>query len=76
MKTEAIKRGERVDTEYEYSEDEERVAMTCTNFDANTTMGLERDPNADLEAEFGYTHGNSQDPDGTNAIGFMKKYTT
>lgn len=53
MKAEAIKRGVRVDSEYEVDEDDERVAMTCTNFDASTTMGLERDPNADLELEFG-----------------------
>jgi hypothetical protein len=52
MKNEAIRRGLHVDSEYEVDEEDERVAMTCTNFDANTTMGLERDPDADLEIEF------------------------
>ena len=73
MKSEAIKRGKRVDSEYEVDEEDERVAMTVTGYDGNTTMGgLERDPNATLEMDFS----NAQDPDGDNAIGFMKKYTT
>jgi hypothetical protein len=73
MKNEAIKRGLRVESEYEVDEDDERVAMTCTNFDAQTTMGL-GDQNADLE-EFGNQYQNTQDPDNDHAIGFMKKYT-
>jgi hypothetical protein len=52
MKSEAIKRGVHVDSEYEVDEDDERVAMTITNFDANTTMGLERDPGANMELDF------------------------
>lgn len=55
MKTEAIRRGVHVDSDYEVDEEDERVAMTNTNFDANTTMGLERDPNAELELDFGNT---------------------
>jgi len=73
MKSEAIKRGQHVDSDFEVDDDEERVAMTVTGYDGNTTIGgLERDPNATMELEFS----NTQDPDGDNAIGFMKKYTT
>ena len=55
MKSEAIKRGQRVDSEYEVDEDDERVAMTVTGYgDGNTTMGaFDRDPNATMELEFG-----------------------
>lgn len=53
MKSEAIKRGQRVDSEYEVDDEDERVAMTVTGYDGNTTMGLERDPNATMEIEFG-----------------------
>jgi hypothetical protein len=52
MKNEAIRRGVDVDSEYEVDDEDERVAMTNTNFDASTTMGLERDPNANMELDF------------------------
>ena len=53
MKSEAIKRGEHVDSEFEVDDDDERVAMTVTGYDGNTTVGaLERDPNATMELEF------------------------
>jgi hypothetical protein len=43
MKAEAIKRGEHVDSEFEVDDEEERVAMTVTNFDGQTIMGYDRD---------------------------------
>jgi hypothetical protein len=52
MKSEAIRRGVHIDSEYEVDEEDERVAMTVTNFDANTTMGLERDHGANMELDF------------------------
>ena len=39
MKVEAIRRGVHVDSEFEVDEEDERVAMTVTNFDANTNLG-------------------------------------
>jgi hypothetical protein len=39
MKAEAIKRGMRVDSEWEVDEEEERVAMTATIADGNSVAG-------------------------------------
>jgi hypothetical protein len=52
MKSEAIQRGDHVDSDYEIDDEDEGAALTNTNFDASTTMGLERDPTANMELDF------------------------
>jgi hypothetical protein len=52
MKAEAIKRGKPVDSDFEVDEEEERVAMTITNFDGQTIMGYDGNVNQESGTEF------------------------
>ena len=74
MKTEAIKRGQRVDSDWECEEDDDKVEMTATHCESKWVPQKEGDPNDSDDDSVHF--GNAQDIDEMqgNNIGFMKSF--